>query len=73
MGSACCQPNRKKVKDAVLTNKTLPPKEPVIKPVDLSKRDGEEVEIISLKNLQDDVSDFENNLCLNSKDSDIFA
>ena len=54
------EPQTAKVKDAVLTNKTLPPKEPVIKPVDLSS--DEEVEIISLKNLQDDVSDFENNL-----------
>ena len=53
-------PQTAKVKDAVSTNKILPPKEPVIKPVDLSS--DEEVEIISLKNLQDDVSDFENEL-----------
>ena len=53
-------PQTAKVKDAVSTNKTLPPKEPVIKPVDLSS--DEEIEIISLKNLQDDVSEFENEL-----------
>ena len=53
-------PQTAKVKDAVSTNKTLPPKEPVIKPVDLSS--DEEIEIISLKALQDDISDFENEL-----------
>ena len=53
-------PQTAKVKDAVSTNKTLPPKEPVITPVDLSS--DEEIEIISLKALQDDISDFENEL-----------
>ena len=53
-------PQTAKVKDAVLTNKTLPPKEPVIKPTKLT--DDEEIEIISLKNLQDELSDFENQL-----------
>ena len=53
-------PQTAKVKDAVSTNKTLPPKEPVIAPADLSS--DEEIEIISLKNLQDDISDFENQL-----------
>ena len=53
-------PQTAKVKDAVSTNKTLPPKEPVIKARDLT--DDEEIEIISLKNLQDELSDFENQL-----------
>ena len=53
-------PQTAKVKDAVSTNKTLPPKEPVIKPTKLT--DDEEIEIISLKNLQDELSDFENQL-----------
>ena len=53
-------PQTAKVKDAVSTNKTLPPKEPVIAPADLSS--DEEIEIISLKNLQEDISDFENQL-----------
>ena len=53
-------PQTAKVKDAVSTNKTLPPKEPVIKPFELTP--DEEVEIISLKNLQDELSDFENQL-----------
>ena len=51
-------PQTAKVKDAVSTNKTLPPKEPVIKPFELTP--DEEVEIVSLKNLQDELSDFEN-------------
>ena len=42
------------------TNKTLPPKEPVIKPTKLTP--DEEVEIRNLKNLQDELSDFENQL-----------
>ena len=56
-------PQTAKVKDAVLTNKTLPPKEPVIK-VDRSRdlTADEEVEIRNLKNLQDELSDFENQL-----------
>ena len=50
-------PQTAKVKDAVSTNKTLPPKEPVI------KLTGEEaVEIESLKVLQDEVAEFENEL-----------
>ena len=53
-------PQTAKVKDAVSTNKTLPPKEPVIKPFELTP--DEEVEIISLKNLQEELSDFENQL-----------
>ena len=53
-------PQTAKVKDAVSTNKTLPPKEHVIKPFELTP--DEEVEIISLKNLQDELSDFENQL-----------
>jgi len=53
-------PQTAKVKDAVSTNKTLPPKEPVIKPFELTP--DEEVEIVSLKNLQDELSDFENQL-----------
>jgi len=53
-------PQTAKVKDAVLTNKTLPPKEPVIKPVDLTA--DEQAEIEALRVLQDDISDLENEM-----------
>jgi hypothetical protein len=50
-------PQSTKVKDAVLTNKTLPPKTPAI------KLTGEAaVEMESLKVLQDEVAEFENEL-----------
>ena len=53
-------PQTAKVKDAVLTNKTLPPKEPVIKPVDLTA--DEQAEIEALLFLQEGITDLENEM-----------